>query len=61
MVLAERLSPTHGNLQPLIHRDIYAVEHPKLVVLVVFVRDSSRLNMIMINSAKETWILYSFV
>jgi len=56
VVLAEGLSPTHGNLQPLIHRD----SHPKLVVLMVFVRDSSRLNVIMINSAKETWILYSF-
>lgn len=61
MVLAEGLSPTRGHLQPLIHRDIYAVEHPKLVVLMVFVRDSSKLNMIVINSAKEMWILHSFV
>lgn len=61
MVVAEGLSPTHGNLQPLIHRDVSAVEHPKLIVLMVFVRDNSKLNMIMINNAKEMWILYSFV
>jgi len=35
VVLAEGLSPTDGNLQPLIHRDICAVEHPKLVVFMV--------------------------
>jgi hypothetical protein len=44
MVLAEVLSPTHADLQPLIHRDVSAVEQAKLVVLMVFVRDNSRLN-----------------
>jgi len=61
VVLAEGLSPAHGSLQPLVHRDVCAVKHPKLAVLIVFVRDNSRRNMIKINSAKEMWILYSFV
>jgi hypothetical protein len=37
------------------HRDVYAVCHPKLALLMVFVRDNTRL--IMVDSAEGTWML----